>query len=168
MEFIKKHTTKIIVGIIIAAIVSAVAYLLLQPQPVSTPANEATPQQETTESENTDVAPQEAQTPASAPGSYVDYSPQAVEQAQGVKILFFHAPWCPQCRALEASIKDSTLPDGVTIFKVDYDSNQELRQRYGVTLQTTLVRVDDDGNKVSSYVAYDTPTFDAAKTAFGL
>jgi len=53
------------------------------------------------------------------------------------------------------------VPDGVTIFKTDYDSNQALRQKYGVTIQTTLVKIDDDGKLVKKYVAYDEPTLES-------
>lgn len=89
---------------------------------------------------------------------YVEYSPDVIAKTTGTKILFFHAPWCPQCRALEKSIKAGTIPEGTTIIEVDYDSNQALRQKYGVTVQTTLVRVDDNGNLIEKYVAYDEPT----------
>lgn len=91
-------------------------------------------------------------------GAYVDYQPGIIEMTTGTKILFFHAPWCPQCRKLEQSIQAGKIPNGVTIIKVDYDSNQVLRQQYGVTIQTTLVRVDDNGALVKRYVAYDTPS----------
>ena len=99
---------------------------------------------------------------------YTDYSEAALSDAKGTKLLFFHAPWCPQCRELDASIRSSTLPDNLTILKVDYDTNQALRQKYGVTLQTTVVQVDDAGEKMKSFVAYDSPTFAAVKSAFGL
>lgn len=98
------------------------------------------------------------------PGTYVDYSSSIITSTAGTKILFFHAPWCPQCRALETSIKSSQIPEGVTIIKVDYDTNQPLRKKYGVTIQTTLVRVDESGNLVKKYVAYDEPTLAAVKT----
>lgn len=97
----------------------------------------------------------------SSKGSYVDYSPDVVATAQGTKILFFHAPWCPQCRALEADIKAKGLPAGLTIIKVDYDSNQSLRQKYGVTIQTTLIKIDDQGDLIKKYVAYDEPNLEA-------
>jgi len=92
------------------------------------------------------------------PGKYADYSAAALAETKGTKLIFFHAPWCPQCRDLEADIKKQGVPDGVTIFKADYDTNQALRQKYGVTIQTTVVRVDDNGNLVKKYVAYDEPT----------
>lgn len=96
-------------------------------------------------------------------GVYKDYSPTAIAETNGTKLLFFHASWCPQCRALEADIKQKGVPGGVVIIKVDYDTNQALRQKYGVTLQTTIVRVDDNGNLVKKYVSYDEPTLEAVK-----
>ncbi|GAA1800899.1 thioredoxin family protein [Agromyces neolithicus] len=93
-----------------------------------------------------------------APGAYVDYTDGAVETTAGTKALFFHASWCPQCRALEDDLNAEGVPDGLTVFKVDYDSRTDLRQRYGVTLQTTIVFVDDAGEKISSAVLYDEPS----------
>lgn len=102
--------------------------------------------------------------PQGQPGTYVEYNDQVIVNTKGTKILFFHAPWCPQCRSLESSIKSTDLPDGLTIIKVDYDSNQQLRQRYGVTLQTTLVSVDDNGKLIKKYVAYNDPVYASVKT----
>jgi thiol-disulfide isomerase/thioredoxin len=102
---------------------------------------------------------------ASQSGRYVDYSPELVESTPGDKLLFFHADWCSQCQALEEDIEASGVPDGVTIFKVDYDSNQDLRQEYGVTIQTTVVSVDDNGEMIDSYVAYEEPTLDNVTSA---
>lgn len=110
----------------------------------------------------TPTAVQTVSTNAQAvPGEYINYSSDAIAKSSGTKVLFFHAPWCPKCRELDTSIKAGSIPQNVTIIKVDYDSNQSLRQKYGVTIQTTLVRVDDDGNLVKKYVAYDSPTLDA-------
>ena len=102
---------------------------------------------------------------ASQPGEYVEYSPELVASTPGDKLLFFHADWCSQCQALEDDIEASGVPDGVTIFKVDYDSNQDLRQEYGVTIQTTVVKVDDNGEMIDSYVAYEEPTIDNVTSA---
>ena len=92
------------------------------------------------------------------PGSYRLYSPELVAGTKGTKILFFYAAWCPQCRELDSQIAAGPLPNNVTIFKVDYDENQALRQKYGVQLQTTLVTIDDDGNLVQKLVAYERPS----------
>jgi thiol-disulfide isomerase/thioredoxin len=102
---------------------------------------------------------------ASQAGQYLDYSPELVASTPGEKLLFFHAPWCSQCVKLEDDIEASGVPDGVTVFKVDYDSNQDLRRKYGVTIQTTMVKVGDGGKKLDSYVAYEDPTFDSVSAA---
>lgn len=98
-----------------------------------------------------------------AVGKYLDYSPDIIAKTSGVKVLFFHAPWCPQCRALDADIKSKGVPAGISIIKTDYDSNQSLRQKYGVTIQTTFVEVDDKGELVQKYVAYDEPNLESVK-----
>ncbi|HEX6258312.1 MAG TPA: thioredoxin family protein [Candidatus Saccharimonadales bacterium] len=115
--------------------------------------------------DNTRAQEHQGQSPSPTKGAYVDYSENDFTSTQGTRLLFFHAPWCPQCRALDASIKTSEIPAGVTIFKVDYDTNQALRAKYGVTLQTTIVKVNAKGNKIDSYVAYDEPIFHSLKEA---
>lgn len=95
------------------------------------------------------------------PGVYVEYSPTATADAEGRTILFFHAPWCPQCRSMEADIVAEGVPAGVTIIKVDYDTHQDLRRQYGVTLQTTFVEVDRAGEALQNYVAYEDPRLQA-------
>lgn len=96
-----------------------------------------------------------------AAGTYVNYTEDVIAQTSGTKVLFFHATWCQQCQAIEADIRAKGVPSGVTIIKVDYDSNQQLKKKYGVNLQTTLVRVDDSGGLVKKYVAYDEPNLSA-------
>lgn len=107
--------------------------------------------------------PEQDTTESTKPGEYVAYSEDKLRNTEGKKLLFFHAPWCPQCREIEASINKDGVPAGVTVFKVDYDSNQGLRQKYGVTLQTTFVKIDQSNNKVASYVAYEEPNFSAVE-----
>lgn len=154
----------IIAGVIVAMIAGAFIYLALN-KPADSTSNQSTDQSElSAEPAESQPAPQPTPTtPAASAGAYKDYSANAISSTKGTKILFFHAPWCPQCRQLEASIKAGPIPDNVTIFKVDYDSNQQLRQKYGVTIQTSLVKVDDSGNLVKRYVAYDEPTLNSLK-----
>ena len=94
-------------------------------------------------------------------GNYLDYKIDLVESSTGKRVLFFHAPWCSQCKELDESIKNGKIPEGVTIFKTDFDSNQKLRQQFGVTLQTTLVLLDDKGNLAKKYVSYEEPNLEA-------
>lgn len=117
---------------------------------------------------NSDIQPTETpQQPGkqATQGAYIDYTETVIADTPGVKILFFYAPWCPQCRALETSIKETGVPAGVTIIKTDYDSSQTLRKKYGVTLQTTLVKVDDKGDLLEKFVAYDDPSLGALTKA---
>lgn len=95
--------------------------------------------------------------------AYVEYNPTIIESTSGTKLLFFHAPWCPQCRALDKDISAADIPEDVTVIRVDYDNNQELRKKYGVTIQTTIVKLDDTGKYTNKYVAYDQPTFEAVR-----
>ncbi len=88
----------------------------------------------------------------SEPEVYVDYSDSALQQslADGKKVvLFFHASRCPICRKLDQNIKDQLeqIPVDAVIFKVNYDTENALVQKYGVKIQHTLVSLDSDGNK---------------------
>lgn len=98
-----------------------------------------------------------------AKGIYVDYSEAVFNDSIGVKVLFFHAPWCRQCQMIETDIKSEGVPSGVTVLKVDYDTSTQLRKKYGVTLQTTFVRVTNTGELIKKFVAYDEPTFASVK-----
>lgn len=102
---------------------------------------------------------------AAQAGAYVDYRDGIIDETPGAKAIFFHAPWCPQCRALEESILSGEIPDGLTIIKADFDSETALRQQYGVTLQTTIVYVGDDGESLGSTVLYDDTSLDALVAA---
>jgi thiol-disulfide isomerase/thioredoxin len=151
----------VIIAVVLVLIIGgAVATLaLLRP---STP--DALPAPAPTRSEVATEQPADEES-ASVAGSYVDYSDTAIADAEGTRLLFFHAPWCPQCRSIDSDIVADGVPDGVTIIKVDYDSHQDLRQQYGVTLQTTFVEVDASGNALQSFVAYDTPSLQAVVDA---
>ncbi len=88
-------------------------------------------------------------------GSYGPYIPAvtAIASVNEQVILFFHAPWCPTCRAVDADITSriTQIPDGVHILKVDYDSATELKKKYGVTYQHTFVEVDARGNMLQKW-----------------
>jgi len=79
-------------------------------------------------------------------GSFVDFSEeQLVATADTQQVVFFHAEWCSTCRFYEKQIETSGVPEGVTILKADYDEDKELKERYGVTVQSTCVLLDDNG-----------------------
>jgi thiol-disulfide isomerase/thioredoxin len=95
---------------------------------------------------------------ASAPGAYLDYAAWNAKRASYSSsdvVLFFHASWCPKCRDTEASAK-AGMPAGLTLVKVDYDAANDLRKKYGVTLQHTFVQIDEGGNALKKWVGtYD-------------
>ncbi len=80
---------------------------------------------------------------------YIDYDSQTVDSAvaQGQNVaLFFHADWCPSCRALEENIEENIgdISSDTAIFKVDYDTSVALRRAHGVTMQHTIVYLSAD------------------------
>ncbi|MEJ1154357.1 thioredoxin family protein [Microbacterium marmarense] len=121
-----------------------------------------------TSEDSADESTSEPAADSVTPGAYVEYSEAALASAEGTPVLFFHATWCPQCRALDEDIRASGMPDGITILKVDYDSNQDLRQQYGVTQQTTLVELDSAGNALTTFIPYEDPSLDFALAGLGL
>jgi|GEM_PF-793889 len=89
-----------------------------------------------------------------ASSNYQEYSASLLKQ-NGIsnRVLFFKADWCPSCNALDKEIKaDLTkIPANTLILDVDYDKNQDLRTKYGVTSQHTLVLVDENGNQIKKW-----------------
>lgn len=165
-----------LLGVVIIVLIGAVFVMgasNLQKGEQKKTENESSKQNSTTQSDEvkkeTELKPEATPQVAGAEGLYTGYNEQAFTDATSkTRVLFFHAPWCPQCRSLDESIKKQQLPDNLVIFKVDYDTNQALRQKYGVTLQTTFVRVDDKGEKVKSIVAYSNPVYSTVKNELGL
>ncbi len=88
-------------------------------------------------------------------GSYESYSPEKIAEAaaKGDVVLFFRALWCPTCRALDADINANlkNIPTNLTILIVDYDNSTDLKKKYGVTYQHTLVQVDKSGTLLKKW-----------------
>jgi len=105
-----------------------------------------------------------------AHGSYItlaDYQGNKDMYAKDDVVLFFHASWCPTCKATEENLNaDPTrIPAGLTIVKVDYDNSDELKQQYGITTQHTFVQVDADGNELAKWTGTLTADDIAGQTA---
>lgn len=89
-----------------------------------------------------------------AQGSYIDYSASAYEAAQGkTRVLFFHAKWCPTCKIANEDFNSNLdkIPQNVVLFKVDYDSEKALKEKYSITYQHTFVLVDDNGQAIKKW-----------------
>lgn len=90
-------------------------------------------------------------------GMYKAYSASAVtsDLAAGKSVyLFFHAPWCPGCKALDSAINADmmNIPAGTMIYKVDYDTMTDLKSKYGVTMQHTVIKLNADGSSMKKIV----------------
>lgn len=84
-------------------------------------------------------------------GVFANYSPEALTKTEGHKnILFFSATWCPTCQATNKDIQANLdkIDSKLHILSVDYDTNTDLRSKYGVTMQHTFVVIDSSGNLV--------------------
>lgn len=89
-----------------------------------------------------------------ASGQYTVYEPSKLAlAADGPVVLFFHAGWCPTCKAADTDINSnlSSIPANTTILKVDYDTNPDLKKKYGVTYQHTFVQVDANGTMIKKW-----------------
>lgn len=88
-------------------------------------------------------------------GRYVNYSADLLDDSGfQTTILFFYAGWCPECRGYDQAITAAKLPDGLQILKLNYDDEQSLRQKYGVTIQSSFVRVNTAGEKQALWNGY--------------
>lgn len=97
----------------------------------------------------------EATSDAMSPGTYIAVKGEslALPEANEKTVLFFHADWCPSCRSADSDItaNQGDIPAGLTVQKVDYDSETELRQKFGVTTQHTFVEIDGEGELVKKW-----------------
>jgi thiol-disulfide isomerase/thioredoxin len=67
--------------------------------------------------------------------------------AAGTTVVFFFANWCPNCRATvtELNARWDDVRPGLTLVIADYDKEQALKQKFGITYQDTFVLLDKDG-----------------------
>lgn len=77
------------------------------------------------------------------------YSAQALgaaEKAGQPVALHFHADWCPTCKAQDKALQ--TLKDekglDLTILQVDYDTEKDLKRRFNIRTQATMVVLKGD------------------------
>ncbi|WP_353952323.1 thioredoxin family protein [Knoellia sp. S7-12] len=91
---------------------------------------------------------------AMAAGAYLtlaEYKSQMGSRESSKVVYFFHASWCHDCRTTEKSISDDGVPAGLTVVKVDYDKETDLKKKYGVTVQHTFVQIAPDGEQLAKW-----------------
>lgn len=155
--------TPIIIGAI--ALIFGVGYLVTNnnseaPESVTqestsetVPETVATEETTTAEPVTNEVSSTEVSTTEdAAPGVYTAYDADAIAESDAEHILlFFHATWCPSCKALDADIvaNADSIPAGVEIYKVDYDTSTDLKRQYGVTTQHSIIEITASGEAES-------------------
>lgn len=87
------------------------------------------------------------------------YSAQALadaEKAGQPVALHFHADWCPTCRAQDKTLASMKGEKGLdlTILTVNYDTEKDLKKRFNVRTQSTMVVLK--GSKEVARLAGDT------------
>ncbi len=66
------------------------------------------------------------------------------------KVLYFFAAWCPTCKKANQTLT-SWYANGegmLTVYKINFDEEKVLRQKYGVTYQHTFVKIDGKGTMI--------------------
>ncbi len=124
---------------------------VMEPEPTQVEANV------TVEPEVSDATSQPPIQVANAMPLYEPFSEPRYEQLSGSQTfaLFFHAPWCPTCRQMEQDILTglADFPEGTVILKADYDTETELKEKYGINSQSIIVVIDENGDAVDTLVA---------------
>jgi len=171
--------TSILFGIAIVAIVGAVVVLQNNQAPTVAPAasteTDVAALETVSQTETMDTEPMEADTetpmetdtmndtgsPASSnetttaqSGTYTAYTETALAMSDTEHtVVFFHADWCPTCRATDAALQAEldAIPSNLTILKADYDTETDLRAEYGVTLQHSFALINSDGELVRTW-----------------
>jgi len=83
-------------------------------------------------------------------GKYIPYTLESWAMNEDkIRVLFFHAAWCPTCRAAQVGILENytLLNPDTLVFKIDYDNSKDLKKKYKVTKQHTFV-ITDKNDKV--------------------
>ena len=93
---------------------------------------------------------------AAAAGGYItlaEYEGSKDMYADSDVVLFFAADWCPTCQEATANLEadPAAIPSGLAIVRVDYDDSDDLKQKYGITVQHTFVHVDAAGNELAKW-----------------
>jgi len=119
--------------------------------PTNSPETTSAPE---TTSESTSNSGYET-TPLKA-GAYIslaDYQKSKETYDASNVVLFFNASWCSTCETARNNLESdlSAIPADLAIVLVDFDSETELKRKYGVTVQHTFVQIDANGNQLAKW-----------------
>ena len=75
-----------------------------------------------------------------------------------MKLLYFSAPWCGPCKMF-GPMMDRLASEGLTIQKVNIDTETELTTKYGIRSVPSVIKVDGNGNKLDMCVGVKNAEF---------
>ncbi len=107
------------------------------------------------------AAPAVAAAPAVQPFDQAAFD--AAQKAGRPILVWVHAPWCPVCREQAKTIAQVTAQAPfakMVVFRIDYDTQKPLWQKFGATMQSTLIAFH--GKRETARIAHDA---DAARVA---
>ena len=69
------------------------------------------------------------------------------------RILFFYSDRVPKSVTLgqEITLLSDQIPENVTILRVNYDSESDLKTKYNTITPNVLIQIDTDGKEVSRW-----------------
>lgn len=106
--------------------------------------------------ENTDsVKPQAKEIETSRfVGDYQEFTSTVVGNGEN-SVIFFYAAWCPVCQAKDTNLSEwyGSAEFPVKTYRANYDTEDALKQKYGVTMQDTFVLIDGSGKVIKKEVA---------------
>ena len=101
------------------------------------------------------IAPAVAATPVVQPFNQAAFD---AAQKEGKPVLVWvHAPWCPVCRQQQKTIDRLTAEPAfrnMQVFRIDYDTQKPLWQKFGATMQSTVIAFH--GKRETGRIAHET------------
>ncbi|MFC0683488.1 thioredoxin family protein [Sphingobium sp. WW5] len=101
------------------------------------------------------AAPAVAAAPAVRPFDQAAFD--AAQKAGKPILVWVHAPWCPVCREQAKTIARVTAEPAyrdMQVFRIDYDTQKPLWQKFGATMQSTVIAFH--GKRETARIAHET------------
>ncbi len=101
------------------------------------------------------AAPASAAAPTVQPFDQAAFD--AAQKAGKPIVVWVHAPWCPVCRQQAKTIARVTAEPAyrdMQVFRVDYDTQKALWQKFGATMQSTVIAFH--GKRETARIAHET------------
>jgi hypothetical protein len=144
-----------IIGLVIVALAGGVFIASGSDEETANTGTNSSSQMQDQAEQSSSQEESEIELQSSGANGIMEYSPEALAASEtDNNLLFFHAGWCTVCNQVERNIEAGSIPDDLSIFKVDYDSaeGQSLAANYNIPIQYSMVQVDTEGNEVTQWV----------------